>query len=191
MIDPVARPPRRTPDRSPRRPNRARGQAMAEFAMVAPIFFLLLFSIIELGILFGGQNGLVSSARELARYAAPFRVATNTDATNVCANAADPNHGLSQQLTGFLRQALPGYAAANVASRTVTYSWHPNPDGTYYVELEIRVAYRYPLYVPLVGGIIDRFDGVTDGKFMLDATEQMRIENEGLANTYSNVSCTI
>ena len=33
---------------------------MVEFALVAPVFFLLLFSIIELGIVFGTQNGLVT-----------------------------------------------------------------------------------------------------------------------------------
>ena len=36
----------------------SRGQALVEFALVAPIFFLMVFSIIGLGILFGGQNGL-------------------------------------------------------------------------------------------------------------------------------------
>ena len=168
---------------------------MTEFAIVAPIFFLLLFSIIELGILFGGQNGLVASSRELARYAAPFRVATAADATAVCANKADPDHGLSQQLSGVMRRSIPGYSAANsvvnTADRTVTYSWHPNPDGTYYVELQVHVTYRYPLYVPLVGGLLDGFDGTSDGKFQLDATEHMRIENLGLTTTFADVTCNI
>lgn len=182
-------------DHDARIPNGERGQAMTEFALVAPIFFLLLFTIIELGILFGGQNGLVASTRELARYAAPFRVATAIDAAAVCANKADPDHGLSQQLTGFMRRAIPGYnttsSAPNSTDRVITYSWHPNPDGTYYVQLEVHVTYRYPLYVPLVGGLIDGFDGTSDGKFKLDATEQMRIENQGLLNTYANVACNI
>ena len=52
------------------------GQALSEFALVAPLFFLLAFGIIQLGLLFGGQNGLVSATRELARYAAPYHVAT-------------------------------------------------------------------------------------------------------------------
>jgi Flp pilus assembly protein TadG len=165
---------------------------MTEFALVAPIFFLLVFGIIELGILFGGQNGLVGATRELARYAAPYRVKTAVDANQVCADTR-----LGTQLTGFLKRSIPGYASTNVQSRQVIYSWHPNPapaagqPQTYYVQLQIKVAYKFPLYVPLVGGILDRFDGTTDNKLKLDGTEQMRIENEDLTATYSDVTCNI
>ncbi len=174
---------------------------MTEFALVAPIFFLLVFSIIELGILFGGQNGLVASTRELARYAAPFRVATAADAIAVCNNKANADHGLTQQLSAVMRRSIPGYSAANSvindprpfasADRTIRYSWHANPDGTYYVELQVHVTYHYPLHVPLVGGLLDGFDGTSDGKFKLDATEHMRIENLGLTSTFSDVTCNI
>jgi hypothetical protein len=159
---------------------------MTEFALVAPIFFLLVFGIIELGILFGGQNGLVASARELARYAAPFRVMTDVDANNVCTDTR-----LGAQLTGFLRRSIPGYVATNVDARQVTYSWLQNPNGTYSVQLEIHVSYHFPLRVPLVGGLLDGFDGVSDNRFLLDATERMRIENEDLTATFSNVTCNV
>jgi Flp pilus assembly protein TadG len=176
--------------------NRARGQAMAEFALVAPIFFLLLFGVIQLGLIMGGQNGLVSSARELARYAAPFRVATDTDATAVCANAANADHGLTPQLDRFMRKAIPGYSTSSwgAGDRTVTYSWHDNPDGTHYVQLEIHLVYRYQLYVPLLSAIIDRLDGDPanpDNKYRLDATETMRIENLGLSSNYPSVTCNV
>jgi len=170
-----------------RRASGSRGQALTEFALVAPIFFLLVFSIIELGILFGGQNGLVASAREVARYAAPYRVITNVDATNVCNDTR-----LGEQLSTWLGVSIPGYNSTNVEARQVTYSWHTNPDGlTYYVQLEVHVSYHFPLYVPLVGLIIDRFDGTSDGSFLLDATEQMRIENEDLDQFYAPVTCTV
>lgn len=169
----------------------SRGQALVEFALIAPIFFLLLFSIIQFGILFGGQNGLVASARELARYAAPYHVTSFTDASNVCADGR-----LRTQIDAFMRQSIPGYSAANVKSRTITYSFSTNPDLTYYAQLNVRVVYNYPLYVPLVGGLIDRFDGTADDKFTLDATETMRIENMDLpataaAGTYNTKTCTI
>ncbi len=178
----------------------ARGQALTEFAIVAPIFFLLVFAIIELGILFGGQNGMVASARELARYAAPFRVKTAADAINVCADTR-----LGKQLTAFMKQSVPGYVATNAVARQVIYSWLPNPvitgsPQTYSVQLQIRVSYKFPLHVPLVGGLLDRFDGTTDNKFLLDATERMRIENEDLDSAFlalsgtdvtTTVTCTI
>jgi Flp pilus assembly protein TadG len=158
-----------------RRPHeRDKGQAMTEFALVAPVFFLLIFSVIELGILFGGQNGLVGAARELARYAAPYRVKTVVDATQVCADTR-----LGTQLTNALKQDVVGYSAVNMGVRSITYSWHPNADGTtYYVQLEVDISYHFPLHVPLVGNLIDRGDGISDNKLLLDAKEQMRIENE-------------
>jgi Flp pilus assembly protein TadG len=168
----------------------SRGQALAEFALVSPIFFLLLFGIIQLGLIFGGQNGLVSATREEARYAAPFHVTTAAEASAVCANKGSA-HGLGTQLTTSLSAAIPGYAAANVSTRQVTYSWLANPDGTYYVQLEVHVVYAYPLYVPLVAAVLDRLDGTVDNRFTLDAREQMRIENSGLTTSYSSVTCSI
>jgi Flp pilus assembly protein TadG len=169
---------------------RSRGQAMAEFALVAPLFFLLMFGIIQLGLLFGGQNGLVSATRDEARYAAPFHVATAADATSTCADAGS-SHGLGSQLTAAMQRAIPGYDSGDVSTRHVTYSWRSNPDGTYYVQLRIHVAYRFPLYVPLISSVLDGFDGVSDAHLKLDATETMRIENEGLDTIYGDVSCDI
>jgi Flp pilus assembly protein TadG len=161
-----------------------KGQALTEFALVAPIFFLLVFSVIELGILFGGQNGLVASARELARYAAPYRVKNPVDAAQVCQDTR-----LGTQLTNALKQDVVGFDSRNMGLRQVTYSWHPNPNGTYYVELEVHISYYFPLHVPLVGNLIDRGDGVIDNKLLLDATEKMRIENEDLTATYPDHVC--
>ena len=48
---------------------RSRGQAMTEFALVAPIFFVLLFSIIEFGRAVYYIQMLNNAAREGARYA--------------------------------------------------------------------------------------------------------------------------
>ena len=52
-----------------RTPRRARGQAIVEFALVAPIFFFLLFSIIEFGRAVYYVQMLNNAAREGARYA--------------------------------------------------------------------------------------------------------------------------
>ncbi|HEX5590155.1 MAG TPA: TadE family protein, partial [Candidatus Limnocylindrales bacterium] len=54
--------------------DRSRGQALPEFALVAPLFFLLLFGVIQMGILFGGHIGLTNAAREVARYASTVPV---------------------------------------------------------------------------------------------------------------------
>ena len=166
------------------------GQAITEFALVAPIFFMLTFGIIQLGILFGQQNGLVSAARDLARYAAPYNVTTATNATNVC-NTASSSHGIGTQLTTSLQRAIPGYSGTAVAVRHITYHWLQNADGTYSVQLTVHLGYKFPLYVPLISNILDGLDGVNDSALRLDASETMRIENSGLTSTYSDVGCDV
>jgi hypothetical protein len=52
-----------------RRRRRSIGQALAEFALVAPIFFLLLFAIIEGGRFIFFYQALNNAARDGARYA--------------------------------------------------------------------------------------------------------------------------
>lgn len=51
------------------RPSTSRGQALVEFALVAPIFFLLLFGIIEAGRFILYYQTLNNATREGARYA--------------------------------------------------------------------------------------------------------------------------
>jgi Flp pilus assembly protein TadG len=48
---------------------RSRGQALAEFALVAPIFFVILFGIIESGRFIFHYEMLSSATRDGARYA--------------------------------------------------------------------------------------------------------------------------
>jgi Flp pilus assembly protein TadG len=46
-----------------------RGQSMVEFAVVAPLFFLLVFGITDFGLLFFKQETLQYAIREAGRYA--------------------------------------------------------------------------------------------------------------------------
>ena len=50
--------------------HRTRGQALVEFALVAPLLFLVIGGIITLGIGVFYQQQLTNAAREAARYAA-------------------------------------------------------------------------------------------------------------------------
>ena len=46
------------------------GSTLVEFAMVAPIFFVLVFALVELGLAVWQKNSVASDVREAARYAA-------------------------------------------------------------------------------------------------------------------------
>jgi hypothetical protein len=49
---------------------RTRGQALAEFALIAPIFFLVIGAVIQGGVYFWTQNTLTQAVRDTARWVA-------------------------------------------------------------------------------------------------------------------------
>lgn len=164
----------------PRRPARSRdspGQSLAEFALVAPIFFLLLFFVIQLGLIFGTQNGLVNGVREAARRAATYRVNDGSFAggiwLSICASVTEEVRQLGDR-------TIPAYDEARL-DPDVTYEWVRNPEsGEYFLVAHVSATYDHPLYLPLVSWFIDRSDGADDGVLTLSASEQMRIENPAL-----------
>ena len=156
------------------------GQSLAEFAIVAPIFFLLVFSVIQLGLVFGTQNGLVNGVREAARRAATYRINDGSfDATvwsSICAT-------IEAEVTQLGDRTIPAYDPARI-SPTVAYEWVENPEsGEYFLVAHVSASYNHPLYVPLISGILDRSDGVINGVLTLSASEQMRVENPALEYT--------
>lgn len=172
---------------SPRGP-RGGGQALVEFALVAPILFTLLLGVIQLGFLFGGQNALVNSVRETARYASTVRVVSASGAGMQCA-------GIRTKLTSALNAELPGYQLARLQEGDFSgspgiaqYSGIANPNGTYAVAVTVSIAYQHPLFIPFIGVIFDAIDGTSDGFFTLRASETMRIENDALTTDIGSVT---
>ena len=80
---------------APGRP-RSRGQAIAEFALVAPIFFLLLFGIIEGGRFVFYYEVLNSATREGARFA----IVHGSNAADGCPSGPMPGGTPSCDLSG-------------------------------------------------------------------------------------------
>jgi len=158
-----------------------RGQALAEFAIVAPVFFLMVFSVVQIGLIFAAQNGLVDGVRNAARRAATYRINDQSfDSTvwgSICSTiATELDRELSDSRTGIV-----GYNAANRA-RTIAYEWQQNPGGgDYFLVAHVSATYRNQLYVPLVSFFLDATDGTIDNKIQLSASEQMRVENPALA----------
>jgi Flp pilus assembly protein TadG len=164
-----------------RRRSASRGQALVEFALVAPIFFLLVFSIIQLGLVFGAQNGLVDGVRSAARRAATYRINEGSfDATVWGGICATIEQEVTDRLSGAQGQDLVvGFTPANL-NTDITYTFEPDPEGTWFLVAEITATYRNQLYVPLVSNFLDGSDGSNDGFLTLTASEQMRVENPPL-----------
>lgn len=163
------------------------GQALVEFALIAPIFFLLLFAVIQLGLLFGAQNGLVNAVRDSTRRAATYRI--NEASFDGGFTIAGICQTIRTEIDGRLRQ-MPGFVVAN-RTATIRYEWKSNNDTpeTYFVVAHINVQYRHPLYVPLVNIFLDGVDGTNDDALMLEASEQMRVENPDILNSGTDQSC--
>lgn len=148
-----------------------RGQSLAEFALVLPILMLILMGIIQLGVLFGAQIGLINGVRETAR----FGSLSPTTAGNQAANANAVRAHLANVV---LPGSVIGYAAANLTANTASYCSYENPGGgTYSVRLTVTATYAHPLFIPLIGIILDPLDGVQDSSFSLSTAERFRVEN--------------
>jgi Flp pilus assembly protein TadG len=159
-----------------RRPDR--GQAMTEFALIAPLFFLLMFGVIQMGILFGGQIGLTNAARDVARYASTVP-------------AFQSQGAIEAQALPLLSRSIPAYNAGAVV--TVDYCWYPNPTTpeTYSQKVIITITYGHTLFVPLVGGLIDGLDGAPpDNLYTTTAREEMKVETLPLKNPPSGTACS-
>ncbi len=74
----------RLPSRTRRAAPRSRGQALVEFALVFPLFILLLFGLVDLGRLAYINNAISEAAREGARWGTvQGRSVSAADRTNV------------------------------------------------------------------------------------------------------------
>lgn len=100
------------------------GAAAVEFALVLPILVLLLFGIIQFGIVYDAQLTITHAAREGARMAAV--------GGDVAAAVAAQTVGLDQSKVTLVPTQLKGSAS--------------DPRGYYY---EVTVKYAYPLDIPL------------------------------------------
>lgn len=157
--------------------DRSGGQSLVEFALVAPLFFLILFGVIQMGILFGGQLALTNTAREVARYA-----------STVPAGATVGQ--IQSQANPILQRSVPAYNAS-AATVGVSYCYYTNPTTptTWSQKVTISIRYGHTLFIPLVGALIDRIDGVADNKFTTDVREEMKVEAQPLKSVPSGTDC--
>lgn len=145
---------------------------MAEFALVLPLLLTLVLGIIQFGFLFGTHLGLANATREGARYGATLPTtdgSTSGEVANHLWNAGAD--------TGALDQAL-GFSEGSLASRTVTYCRYQLSNSTWHVRLNASVTYNHPLFIPIIGAILDPLDSPsTPSAFQVSLAEEMRVEN--------------
>jgi len=158
---------------------REQGQTLAEFAITAPILFLLLFGVIQVGLLMATQNGLVNGVRDSTRRAATYRVNEQSLSGAIFNAVCD---AVDDELQKRLQKEIPGFI--NDPGRRVTtveYTWNPDPTtNEYSLIANVTVQYTAPLFIPLVGLLLNPSN---PDRFPLSASEQMRVENPPITPT--------
>ena len=108
-----------------------RGQTMVEFAIVLPIFLLLLLGIAQGGIAFNNYIQLTDATRAGARFGAPL----------ACSGTCDRSALVTSKV-----KASAANLDANQVGVTVTSTWQPGTD--------LRVCASYPFSINLIGLVV-------------------------------------
>lgn len=126
------------------------GQSMVEFAILAPIFFLLLLGTIDLGRAIYIYNTISDAAREGTRAAVPFDTPLPTNATVVGAVQSKLGGGFS--LTTDPCLASPPCATPTTPTTPNTgYIWYSSGIGTPGRQpVTVKISFLFQPWVPVV-----------------------------------------
>jgi Flp pilus assembly protein TadG len=122
---------------------RSRGQALAEFAIVAPVFFLILFAIIDFGRYVYYTQILSNAAREGARYAI-------VHGENGLPPTGPPHDPSGAAVITTVRNYAIGVIGLNDASQLrITPEWDPD-NNKRETKVSVTVEYDFHSVIPVV-----------------------------------------
>ena len=124
---------------------RGRGQAMVEFALIAPLFFLVLFAIVEGGRFMFYYETLNHATREGARYAIVNGANSLGCPTGPPAPSSTPCDPAGDDVVDRVRASAWGMQSGSVA---VVPTWNPNNGRGSIVN--VQASYTYSTLVPLL-----------------------------------------
>jgi Flp pilus assembly protein TadG len=130
-------------------PDGEKGQNLVEFAMVVPIFLILVFAIVDFGMGFHAWITVTNAAREGARIGA-----VGADQATIEARVEDTASSLTEDdldITVVNAQGNPGES------------------------LTVQVDYEYELITPL-SNLLGMFGGSIGESVTFNATSEMRLE---------------
>lgn len=138
------------------------GTSMVEFAFVAPVFFLLLFGIIEFSVILFDKATITNASREGARAGIVFRPAPRA--------VGDEDTEIQNIVNNYASSYLLSLGGASSITTTVNRSDN-NGNGIFDVGDELTVDVTYPYsYLALPGFVASLSD------FTLGATTVMLAE---------------
>lgn len=134
-----------------RRKNGEKGQALAEFALLIPIFLILLFAIVDFGMGFHSWITVTNSAREGARLGA-VSATTEKIEERVRLTANLPKQDINMNVTVTNAQGQPGDSVV------------------------VQVDYDYDLITPLAGLVKLVSGNILGSTLTFSSTAEMRLE---------------
>lgn len=112
-----------------------RGQTLVEFAMVASVFLLLLFGIIQMARAVYSYNFVSYAARDATRYA-------------IVHGSKSLSPAASSDVKNFVVNEANGF---DTSQFTVTTTW--NPDNNPGSSVNVVVTYNFSLSIPFFGNV--------------------------------------
>jgi len=112
------------------------------FALIAPIFLLIVFSTMEMGRVFNAWMVITNEAREAARYGAVTYDASQDSASEQSIEQSTVTSFISQRLSGVLD--LNNLSPAP----TVIITSDDRP------KIQVTIYYKVPLVVPIVSNVL-------------------------------------
>jgi Flp pilus assembly protein TadG len=160
-----------------------RGSTAVEFALVAPVFFALLFAILETGIMFFADQVLESVTQNAARTILTGQTqAAGYSEAQFMSNVICPTGSLAAMLFNCVTgisvdvQSYPAFSNITINSQVVGGSFVPptnfNPGGPSQIVV-VRLFYQWPLFVTGFGYNIAN---LSNGKRLLTATAAFQNE---------------
>ena len=110
------------------------------FALIAPVFFLIVFGTMEMGRVFNNWMVITNEAREAARYGAVIYDGTQDFSSEQTAE--------QKAVTAYLANRLNGVLDQHYMTAYVTLSQDPRP------KIQVRINYQVPLVIPLVSQLL-------------------------------------
>lgn len=156
------------PATTPRRARRMRGSSVIEFALVAPMFFLLCAGVTDFGRLFFVQMTIQDGLRQAARYASTGQHLSGTDPLT-----GQPYS--SEQRAASIKQIIYTEAAvAGVSSGNMTINVTSGSGGAGGPLDTVTISVNTTL--PLMTGYIAQYFTTTNGKYVF--TLSISFKNE-------------
>ena len=118
-----------------------RAQTMVEFALVASVFLVLLFAIMQLAIAVLSYNMVSFAAREAARYA-------------MVRGPNSPNPATTAQIQQIAINAAPNL---NLSTSNISVNWVTDPNLPSKQDVQIQITYSLPLQIPFTKAVTANF----------------------------------